>query len=76
MVTSINWFYSFRCKITAFFAYIQKNEYFCALNENVQHFIQDSVNGDFQGWDKETPTFIVEPAAKQVSDTQYIYWDK
>ena len=44
--------------------------------ENVQHFIQDSVNGDFQGWDKETPTFIVEPAAKQVSDTQYIYWDK
>lgn len=44
--------------------------------ENVQHFIQDSVNGDFQGWDKETPTFIVEPAAKQVSNTQYIYWDK
>ena len=33
MVTSINWFYSFRCKITAFFAYIQKNEYFCALNK-------------------------------------------
>ena len=44
--------------------------------ENVQQFIQDSVNGDYQGWDKETPTFIVEPAAKQVSDTQYIYWDK
>lgn len=44
--------------------------------ENVQHFIQDSVNGDFQGWDKETPTFIVEPAAQKVSDTQYIYWDK
>ncbi len=44
--------------------------------ENVQHFIQDSVNGHRQEWDKETPTFIVEPAAKQVSDTQYIYWDK
>ena len=44
--------------------------------ENVQHFIQDSVNGDFQGWDKETPTFIVEPAAQKVSNTQYIYWDK
>lgn len=44
--------------------------------ENVQRFIQDSVNGDLQGWDKETPTFIVEPAAEKVSDTQYIYWDK
>ena len=44
--------------------------------ENVQHFVQDSVNGQRQSWDKETPTFIVEPAAKQVSDTQYIYWDK
>ena len=44
--------------------------------ENVQHFIQDSVNGDFQGWDKETPTFIVEPAAQKVSSEQYIYWDK
>ena len=44
--------------------------------ENVQHFIQDSVNGDFQGWDKETPTFIVEPAAKEVSKEQYIYWGK
>ena len=44
--------------------------------ENVQHFIQDSLNGDFQGWNKETPTFIVEPAAKQVSSEQYIYWDK
>ncbi len=44
--------------------------------ENVQRFIQDSVNGDLQGWDKETPTFIVEPAAEKVSDMQYIYWDK
>ena len=44
--------------------------------ENVQHFVQDSVNGNRQGWDKETPTFIVEPAAKQVSSEQYIYWDK
>jgi hypothetical protein len=44
--------------------------------ENVQHFVQDSVNGHRQEWDKETPTFIVEPAAKQVSDMQYIYWDK
>ena len=44
--------------------------------ENVQHFVQDSVNGHRQAWDKETPTFIVEPAAKQVSNTQYIYWDK
>lgn len=44
--------------------------------ENVQRFVQDSVNGDFQGWNKDTPTFIVEPAAEKVSDTQYIYWDK
>ena len=44
--------------------------------ENVQSFVQDSVNGHHQAWDKETPTFIVEPAAKQVSNTQYIYWDK
>ena len=44
--------------------------------ENVQHFVQDSLNGHRQAWDKETPTFIVEPAAQQVSDTQYIYWDK
>ena len=44
--------------------------------EHVQHFVQDSVNGQRQSWDKETPTFIVEPAAQQVSDTQYIYWDK
>ena len=44
--------------------------------ENVQHFVQDSVNGHLQAWDKETPTFIVEPAAKQVNNTQYIYWDK
>ena len=43
--------------------------------ENVQHFVQDSVNGHRQSWDKETPTFIVEPAAQKVSDTQYIYWD-
>ena len=44
--------------------------------ENVQHFVQDSVNGDYQGWNKETPTFVVEPAAQKVSNTQYIYWDK
>lgn len=44
--------------------------------ENVQHFVQDSVNGHRQAWDKETPTFIVEPAAQKVSHTQYIYWDK
>jgi hypothetical protein len=44
--------------------------------ENVQHFVQDSVNGHRQLWNKETPTFIVEPAAEKVSDTQYIYWDK
>ena len=50
--------------------------YWLQWGENVQHFIQDSLNGDFQGWNKETPTFIVEPAAKKVSNTQYIYWDK
>ena len=44
--------------------------------ENVQRFIQDSVNGELQGWDKETPIFIVKPAAEKVSDMQYIYWDK
>ena len=50
--------------------------YWLQWAENVQHFVQDSVNGHRQGWDKETPTFIVEPAAQQVSNTQYIYWDK
>lgn len=50
--------------------------YWLQWAENVQHFVQDSVNGDLQRWDKETPTFIVEPAAKKVSDLQYIYWDK
>jgi hypothetical protein len=44
--------------------------------ENVQHFVQDSVNGDYQVWNKETPTFVVESAAQKISDTQYIYWDK
>ena len=50
--------------------------YWLQWAENVQHFVQDSVNGHHQIWDKETPTFIVEPAAKQVSSEQYIYWDK
>ena len=50
--------------------------YWLQWAENVQHFVQDSVNGHRQGWNKETPTFIVEPAAKQVSSEQYIYWDK
>ena len=44
--------------------------------ENVQHFVQDSVNGDRQAWDKETPRFIVEPAASKVNANQYIYWDR
>ena len=50
--------------------------YWLQWAENVQHFVQDSVNGHRQGWDQETPTFVVEPAAKQVSELQYIYWDK
>ena len=50
--------------------------YWLQWGENVQHFVQDSLNGHRQSWDKETPTFIVEPAAEKVSDTQYIYWDK
>ena len=50
--------------------------YWLQWAEKVQHFVQDSVNGHRQSWDKETPTFIVEPAAKQVSSEQYIYWDK
>ncbi len=44
--------------------------------EQVQHFVQDTTNGDFQNWDKETPSFIVVPAANQVSSQNYIYWDK
>ena len=44
--------------------------------EQVQHFVQDTVNGNYQTWDKETPTFIVEPAANNVQKSQYIYWDK
>lgn len=50
--------------------------YWLQWGENVQQFVQDSVNGHRQEWDKETPTFIVEPAAKKISETLYIYWDK
>ena len=50
--------------------------YWLQWAENVQSFVQDSVNGHRQSWNLETPTFIVEPAAQKVSDTQYIYWDK
>ena len=50
--------------------------YWLQWAENVQHFVQDSVNGHRPEWDKETPTFIVEPAAKKISEMQYIYWDK
>ena len=43
--------------------------------EQVQAFVQDSTgNGEFREWDKETPSFIVEPAAQQVSADRYIYW--
>ena len=61
---------------TQFDAQCSDTRYWLQWAENVQHFVQDSVNGHRQGWDKETPTFIVEPAAKQVSSEQYIYWDK
>lgn len=52
------------------------NRHWLQWAEHVQHFITDSINGDLQAWDKETPQFIVEPAAKKVSAYQYIYWDK
>lgn len=43
--------------------------------EQVQAFVQDSTaNGEFREWDKETPSFIVEPAARQVSADHYLYW--
>ena len=61
---------------TTFDAQASDTPYWLQWAENVQHFVQDSVNGHRQGWDKETPTFIVEPAAKQVDEQQYIYWDK
>ena len=61
---------------TQFNAQCSDTRYWLQWAENVQHFVQDSVNGHRQSWDKETPTFIVEPAAKQVSSEQYIYWDK
>ena len=63
-------------KFTTIDAQCSDTRHWLQWGENVLHFIQDSVNGDFQGWNKETPTFIVEPAAKQVSNMQYIYWDK
>ena len=44
--------------------------------ERVQHFVQDSTNGEFQPWNKETPTFIVEPAAQKTEEIHYIYWDR
>lgn len=61
---------------TSIDAQCSDTRYWLQWGEKVQHFIQDSVNGDRQTWNKETPTFIVEPAAKEVSDQQYIYWDK
>ena len=61
---------------TQFDAQCSDTRYWLQWAENVQHFVQDSVNGHRQAWNKETPTFIVEPAAKQVSSEQYIYWDK
>lgn len=44
--------------------------------EQVQHFIQDTTNGELQHWNKQTPSFIVVPEAEQVSNTRYIYWDR
>lgn len=44
--------------------------------ERVQQFVQDTTNGERQAWDKQTPSFVVEPAAEQVSRQLYIYWDK
>ena len=44
--------------------------------EQVQHFIQDTTNGELQHWDKQTPSFIVGPESEQVSNTRYIYWDR
>ena len=61
---------------TQFNAQCSDTRYWLQWAENVQHFVQDSVNGHRQSWDKETPTFIVEPAAKQVSELQYIYWNE
>lgn len=44
--------------------------------EQVQQFVQDSANSHLPQWDKETPTFIVQPEAQQINPTQYIYWKK
>lgn len=45
--------------------------------EQVQRFVQDTtINSAYQQWNKETPLFIVEPAANAVTTTKYIYWDK
>lgn len=44
--------------------------------EQVQHFVQDTTNGDLQHWDKQTPSFIVVPQAEQVSKMHYLYWDR
>ena len=44
--------------------------------ERVPQFVQDSTNGELQPWNKETPTFIVEPAAQRTEKIHYIYWDR
>lgn len=44
--------------------------------ERVQQFVQDTTNGERQAWDKQTPSFVVKPAAKQVSRQLYIYWNR
>lgn len=44
--------------------------------EQVQQFVQDSINSHSPTWDKETPTFIVQPEADKIPQSQYIYWQK
>lgn len=44
--------------------------------EQVQHFVQDTTNGTFHHWDKQTPSFIVIPEAEKADAYLYLYWDK
>lgn len=50
--------------------------YWLQWAENVYRYIQDKKNANLQMWNLSTPADVVEPAAKKVRSSQYIYWNK
>jgi hypothetical protein len=52
------------------------DNYWLQWAENVHRYIQNKKNASFQMWNLSTPADVVEPAAKKVRSSQYIYWNK